>query len=218
MKLKTRLGNLHHKYILIACIWLCFTSANGQESNSISLEQLQSEMLAKTADIVSVSCDFEQHKHLQYLDAVVTSTGKLIFDKKNRLRWEYVDPFEYLIVINNGTFSIKTDGRVSEYDIESNKMFSQISELIVSSVNGTIFTDPSFNVSAEQNEKEYTVLMQPKDEEIKKVLSKIKLQIDRTNFSVNKVIMYEKEDNYTEINFLNKKFNAELAADTFACE
>lgn len=206
------------KFTLIGVLFICFTHVKGQDNKPITVEQLQSEMLSKTADLVSVSCDFEQNKHLQYLDAVVSSSGKLIFDKNNRLRWEYVEPFEYLIVINNGTFSIKTDGRVSEYDIESNKMFSQISELIVSSVNGSIFTDPAFCVVAHHNSKEYIVFMEPKDEEMKKVLSKIKMHIDKADFSVNKVIMYEKEDDYTEINFLNKKFNADLAAGTFSCD
>ncbi|WP_430813717.1 outer membrane lipoprotein carrier protein LolA [Carboxylicivirga sp. RSCT41] len=189
-----------------------------QNRTPIAVEELKSEMLIKTTDLVSVSCDFEQNKHLEYLDAVVSSTGKLVFDKNNRLRWEYKEPFEYLIVINNGKFSIKTDGRINEYDIESNQLFSQISELIISSVNGTIFTDPAFGVSAFKNGSEYIVFMEPTVEEMKEVLRKIEMHINVADFSVNKVIMFEQEDNFTEIKFINKVFNAALPGNTFSCD
>ncbi|MCG8581705.1 MAG: outer membrane lipoprotein carrier protein LolA [Bacteroidales bacterium] len=199
-------------------LMLLSTGAYAQNRAPIAVEELKSEMLSKTADLVSVSCDFEQNKHLEYLDAVVSSTGKLVFDKNNRLRWEYKEPFEYLIVINNGTFTIKTDGRTNEYDIESNQLFSQISELIISSVNGTIFTDPAFGVKAFKEANEYIVFMEPAVEEMREVLRKIEMHINVNDFSVNKVIMFEQEDNFTEIKFINKVFNATLPGNTFSCD
>ncbi len=204
----------------ICTLVLMFLSTSGlaQSRTSIAVDDLKSEMLSKTASLVSVSCDFEQNKHLEYLDAVVSSTGKLVFDKNNRLKWEYKEPFEYLIVINDGKFSIKTDGRINEYDIESNQVFSQISDLIISSVNGTIFTDSKFGVSAFKAGKEYIVFMEPQVEEMKEVLRKIEMHINVDDFSVNKVIMFEQEDDFTEIKFINKVFNATLPANTFSCD
>ncbi len=188
----------------------------GQGSDKpISVDALQQEMLEKTKETRSVSCDFLQQKQMQYLDEVIASSGKLYFDKKNRLRWEYIDPFEYLIVINQGTFIIETDGQKSEYDIESNKMFSQISELIISSVNGTVFTDDKFSVEAFEGEKQYLVYLEPNVDELKGVISKIKIRINKSDFSVDQVIMYEEQDDFTEINFINKQFNEVLPDHLF---
>lgn len=189
-----------------------------KDKKSISVEELRSQMIEKTADVNTISCDFIQNKHMEYLDAVITSKGKLFFDKNNRLRWEYVDPFSYLITINKGKFTINTDGQVSEYDIESNKVFSQVSELIISSVNGSIFTDSKFNVEAFVEGNEYLISLEPNIPELKEVLNKIKMTVDKKNFSVNKVIMIEKQDNYTEINFLNKRFYEALPDSIFTGE
>lgn len=199
----------------IALLLMTLHSAIAQKV-SIGVDDLQKEMVSKTADISTISCDFVQNKHMEYLDAQITSKGKLFFDKKNRLRWEYVDPFSYLITINKGKFTINTDGQVSEYDIESNKVFSKISELIISSVNGSIFTDSKFNVEAFIDGNEYLIFLEPNVPELKEVISKIKMFVDKNDFSVNKVVMYEKEDNYTEINFINKKFNEVLSDSIFA--
>ncbi len=204
--------------LLVFIASFAFFVAHAQESGQeVSVQELQKEMKEKTATVENVSCDFVQKKHLQFLDEVVTSDGKLFFDIKNRLRWEYVTPYEYLIVINNGKFCIKNDGKVSEFDTKSNKVFTQISDLIVKSVNGTIFTSSEFNVKAYKSDNEYIINLEPNIQQMKDVLSKIKLYINKDNFSVNRVFLYEKEDNYTEITFKNKKFNASLPESTFYC-
>lgn len=154
-------------------------------------------MLEKTKNLVSVSCDFEQIKQLDYLDATINSSGKLWFDNQNRLCWEYTAPFQYLIVLNKGKFQIKTDQKVSAYDVSSNPMFAQMSELITSSVNGSIFTNPEFEVEALAQEATYVIDLKPRNQHLKKLLSKITITIDKADFSVNQVVMYEQEENYT---------------------
>jgi len=204
-----------HIVIILAII---FATINAMaQQTEVGTAELQKEMKQKTANLETVSCNFKQNKHLEYLDAVVESEGNLFFDKKNRLRWEYSTPYEYLIVINQGKFSIKTDGKVSEFDVNSNKIFGQISDLIISSVNGTIFTDPNFSVKAYSENDEYIIYLEPKIKEMKEVLNQIKLYINKSDFSVNKVYMFEREDNYTEIIFINKKFNEVLPESTFSC-
>ncbi|MBN2165431.1 MAG: outer membrane lipoprotein carrier protein LolA [Marinilabiliaceae bacterium] len=188
-----------------------------QDKKIVSITDLQKEMLDKTSGVENVSCSFEQYKHLKFLDEVVQSKGKLVFDKQNRLRWEYLHPFEYLIVINENKFYIKTEGRISKYDVESNKMFSQICDLIISSVNGSIFTDSRFKVQAYVNNGQYELNMEPTIKEMREVIKHIKLLINKADFSVDKVVMYENGDDYTEIIFSNKKFNATIPETTFSC-
>ncbi|MCW3785556.1 outer membrane lipoprotein carrier protein LolA [Marinilabiliaceae bacterium AAT] len=189
-----------------------------QDGKPITVEELQKVMKEKTAGVNTISCDFIQDKHMEYLETIITSKGKLFFDTKNRLRWEYKEPFEYLITINNGQFSISTDGETNNYDIESNQMFSKISELIISSVNGTIFTDTNFDVKAFEGENQYVIYLEPNIAELKEVLKKIKMQIAKKDFSVDKVTMYEMDDNYTEISFINKKFNESFSNDIFTAK
>lgn len=206
---------MKHLMLYILFSILIGTPLLAQSKKAISVDDLQKEMIKKTADINSISCEFVQKKNMEYLDAVIESKGTLCFDKQNRLRWEYLEPFSYLITINKGTFTINTDGKISEYDIESNKVFSQVSELIISSVNGSIFTDAKFKVDAFVDATEYLIYMEPFQDEMKDVLSKIEMHVDVNDFSVNKVLMFEKADNYTEIQFINKQFNEILPDSMF---
>ncbi len=197
-------------HIITGIFMLLFAGINAQ--TKIEVEALNKIMQEKTKDVQSVLCDFKQEKHMEYLDAVIESSGKLYFDKQNRLLWEYVEPFQYLITINNGKFTINSDGNISEHDIKSNKMFSQLSDLIIKSVNGTIFTDDSFDVEAVEEPKQYVVTLHTRKPEMKEVLAKIELLINKTDFSVNEVKMYEQQDDFTHITFINKKFNASIPA------
>ncbi len=201
---------MKHLTILLGVLMLLGTAVVAQKK--VSVDELHKIMQEKTKDVQSVACDFEQEKHMEYLDAVIASSGKLYFDKQNRLLWEYVEPFQYMITINNGKFTINSDGNISEHDIKSNKMFSQLSDLIIKSVNGTIFTDDSFDVEAVEETNQYVVTLHTKKPEMKEVLSKIDLLIDKSNFSVNEVKMYEQQDDFTHIKFINKKFNASIPA------
>ncbi|MCW3806053.1 LolA family protein [Plebeiibacterium marinum] len=207
------------KLIFGILIFVVAVQLSAQENGTtISVDKLQQIMKTKTAGVNTISCDFIQDKHMEYLETVITSKGKLFFDKSNRLRWEYKEPFEYLITINNGKFTIKTDGETSNYDIESNQMFSKVSELIISSVNGTIFTDENFNVKAYERDTQYHIFLEPKVAELKEVLNKIEMLIAKKDFSVDRVIMFEMDDNYTEINFINKKFNENLPDHIFSAK
>lgn len=206
------------KRLITASLILLSIATTAQDKATgtpISVDALQEEMLTKTKDVHTISCDFVQNKHMEYLDAVITSKGILSFDKSSRLRWEYQDPFSYLITINNGKFTIDSDGNVKEYDIKTNKVFSQVSELIIKSINGTIFTDDAFVVEAFKEGDDYIIYAEPTLKEMKTVLSKIVMTIDSSDFSVNKVLMYEQEDSYTELIFTNKRFNEVLPATYF---
>ena len=50
----------------------------------------------------SISSDFVQKKVLSIMEEEIVSKGKFLFKKENSIRWEYKEPFVYLIIINDG--------------------------------------------------------------------------------------------------------------------
>ena len=167
---------------------------------------------AKTETIVS---DFIQEKHLEYLDAVIESSGKFWFKKDDQLRWEYTEPFKYIIVINDGKFIISDEGDVSEYDTKSNKAFKKINDLIINSVSGGLLEGDEFDVTAFENSTTYLVKLIPKNSDMEKVLSNIEMTFDKTNLSVSQIVMRESEQDFTIMKFTNKRFNDKISEDIF---
>ena len=55
----------------------------------------------------SIQSDFIQEKKLKMLNDKVISKGQLYFKKEDKLRWEYQDPFQYVVAMNNGKVMLK---------------------------------------------------------------------------------------------------------------
>ncbi|MCB9252448.1 MAG: outer membrane lipoprotein carrier protein LolA [Flavobacteriales bacterium] len=163
----------------------------------------------------SIQSDFVQEKELKIMKNKVVSSGKLYFKKENLLRWEYTNPFSYIIVLNQNKVSIKNDGKVKRYNLEKNKVFKEINNILLSSVQGTILESGKFVMEYYSSEKDYKIELQPKDENIKKSLSKIVLFLDKDVKSIFKMDMFETNGDKTNIKFSNQVINGKITDSIF---
>ncbi len=163
----------------------------------------------------SIDADFVQEKNLSVLSEKIMSKGHLMFKKENLLRWEYFTPSKYLIVINKEKVFIKDEKKTSKYDMNSNKVFKEINDIMISCVQGTIFKSSKFKTSYFENEKYYKLEMTPNTKNMKDSFKKINLYFDKTITSVSKIEMIETSEDFTLIEFLNKKLNAPISENSF---
>ncbi len=163
----------------------------------------------------SIDADFVQEKNLSVLSERIISKGHLMFKKENLLRWEYFTPSKYLIVINKEKVFIKDEKKTSKYDMNSNKVFKEINDIMISCVQGTIFKSSKFKTSYFENEKYYKLEMTPKTKNMKDSFKKINLYFDKNITSVSKIEMIETSEDFTLIEFLNKKLNAPISENSF---
>jgi len=164
----------------------------------------------------TVKSDFKQYKHLDILSRDIISTGKFYFEKKNRLRWEYTEPFEYLIIFNENDILIRDESRESRYDTNSNTLFKQISQLMTSVIQGEVLEDAG-NFSAEylQNELEYLIVLNPRSKQYGDFFQRIEIYFDRNELSVKKVIFFEQSEDKTIIEFTNSQRNEAIPDSVF---
>jgi len=165
--------------------------------------------------IQTMESDFTQEKYLSVMSEKIISKGHFLFKKQNMLRWEYNQPYNYTIAINKDKMFIKDKGKVSKYDINSNKMFKSINEMMVSTVDGTLLNNKDYKTSYYENEKFYLLELIPIQKGAKDFLKAIHLYIDKTDYSVLKVKMIEPGDDYTLIEFANRKTNQAIADEKF---
>lgn len=177
-----------------------------------TFRQKLEEMAATTQSIKS---DFTQEKHLSILSNALISEGELIFKKPNLLKWAYEKPFQYVIVLDGKEIKMKDEEKTNTFDITSSKAFKQINDLIVSSVNGDILKENQFDITYFQDERNYIAFLDPKDAQMKKFVSKIELFFDKKDLTVNRLILREPNDDYTLINFSEKKINSNITDEAF---
>jgi len=164
----------------------------------------------------SIESDFIQVKNLAILSEKITSKGSFTFMKQNNLRWEYHDPYKYVIVINKDKILIKDENnKVKKYDMNANKVFKEINDIMISCVNGDILKSNKFSIHYFENEKGYKLELVPLIKSMKESLKKINMYFDKNVTSVIKLEMVENGDDTTTIDFMNKKLNATVSPDKF---
>ncbi|MBI3520721.1 MAG: outer membrane lipoprotein carrier protein LolA [Bacteroidetes bacterium] len=163
----------------------------------------------------SIEADFVQEKNLSMMSEKIISKGHFVFKKENLLRWEYVTPSRYLIVINKEKIIIKDEKKTSKYDMNSNKVFKEINDIMLSCVQGTIFKSNKFKTGYFENEKFYKLELTPQVKNMKETFKKINLYFDKTVTSVAKMEMIENNEDLTSLDFSNKKLNAPIAETIF---
>ncbi len=165
----------------------------------------------------SMACDFVQTKHLKLLNDKMVSRGKMYYQQRDKLRWEYVSPYQYTFIINGSQVLLKNNGRRDQIDVNQNKVFKSIAQIMMNSVVGKCLSDDkSFRTSIVASGSEYVATLLPQRKDIKSMFEKIILHFDRQKAMVSKVELLEKKGDRTVIELRNIKSNVSIPQSTFA--
>ncbi len=183
---------------------------------------LKSKISNMSKQITSIESDFVQVKNVSMLSEKITSKGHFWFTQKeeksqkvNNLRWEYTTPYQFTIVINKDKILIKDENKVKKYDMNSNKVFKEINDIMIACVNGNILNSDKFKITYFENETYYKLELLPIMNGMKESIKKINMYFDKNVTSVGKLEMVEPGDDITTIDFSNKKLNAPISPEKF---
>lgn len=182
------------------------------DSEIITFKKAVKEMAVK---IKSLSTDFVQYKHLDFLAKDIETSGKMSFKEPNMLLWQYKKPYNYSIVFKNQKIIINDEGKKSSMDVGSSKLFAKINKLIVGSVSGNMFDDKEFTISYFKNKTNAITKFVPKDASLKKYIKQIELTFDKDDATVIQVKLIESSEDYTKIVLKNKILNAKIDDSVF---
>jgi outer membrane lipoprotein-sorting protein len=199
-------------FLFLVFPFIVFSQNFKQVKDTLALKT-KIESMSKTT--TSIESDFIQEKNLSMLSEKIISKGHFIFKKDNLLRWEYNSPTKYLIVINKDKIMIKDEKKTTKYDMNSNKVFKEINDIMLSCVQGTIFKSNKFKTAYFENDKYYKLELLPQAKNMKETFKKINLYFDKSVTSVAKMEMIEASEDVTSIDFSNKKLNAPITENVF---
>lgn len=157
----------------------------------------------------TITSDFVQNKHLDFLSNDIITKGSLAFKVPNMIKWEYVDPFKYSVVFKNDMLYINDEGNKSDIDLGSNKMFKQLNTLIIKSVKGDMFDENEFDIEYYNKDNNSLVYFSPKDKKFAKYIKAFHITFNKKG-DVIALKMIEPSGDYTKITFTNKILNSPL--------
>jgi len=170
-----------------------------------------------TIKITTIQSEFIQEKELSVLSEKIISKGIFYFKKERQLRWEYLDPFKYLIIINNDNLLVRDDNKENRFNLQSNKVFREINKIIMGAVQGTLMNDvKNFNSSIYDENSFYLCKLIPLNSKVKESISEIWLYFNKNDYTVDELELRESSGDYTRISFVSKQLNPPLSDEKFS--
>jgi outer membrane lipoprotein-sorting protein len=176
------------------------------------------EKIDQTASAMKgMQCDFVQTKRMKLLSKEMQSKGIMYFKRPNKLRWQYIAPYDYTFILNDDKVQIKSSKSTKNIDVQGNKMFRQITNIILNSVTGgSLKSSSDFNVEVYKKDNTYFAKLFPKKKELKQLYQVIEIYFDSALTMVNSVRMVEKTGDETRVNLINTKLNIAVDDKMFA--
>ena len=165
---------------------------------------------AEAQKVNSIHSDFIQEKNLSMLSEKITSKGKFWFKKDSRVRMEYSQPFQYLMIINKDKVFIKDGQKQNTISTKTNKLFQQINKITVDCVQGTVLSNPDFSTRVFEDKNAYLVELSPVSKNLKEFFKTIVVTVEKKDYSVTTIEMNENSGDNTVIHFINKEMNTPL--------
>jgi outer membrane lipoprotein-sorting protein len=181
------------------------------------IKAFKEKLLAMSQKVNTIESDFVQEKNLSILSNKIISKGHFCFKKTSNIRWEYLQPYHYLIIISNNKIFIKEDKNQKQYDIQSNKMFQEMNKFISGCIQGDILkNEQEYKIGYFEDDKNYFVSLVPKSEAMRKMLNEVQIWFNRNDLTVSRIAMVESGGDYTRIDFLNKILNTDIPLEKFS--
>lgn len=209
--------------ILLSCL-LVFLSPCLPMMGQTKLTAEQQKQIVEKIDKASsamktMQCDFTQTKRMKMLSKDMQSKGVMYFKRPDKLRWQYTLPYDYTFIMNGDKVQIKSMKSTKNIDVQQNKMFRQITNIILSSITGgTLRTSADFTVELWQQDKSYFVKLYPKKKELKQLYQYLEIWFDPALTKVSTVKMMEKTGDMTIVNLLNTKYGVTINEKMFATD
>lgn len=169
-----------------------------------------------TTGLKSLECDFVQKKSMNIFTEPVVSQGYFCYKDAVMVRWEYKDPFQYLVIINNGRMFIKDNDKTNTFDLTTSESFTKLNTILGKILQGNVLNDKNdFSCSFYENDLNYKLVLVPKAKDIRNFIKDIDLYLEKKQFSVSRLLLDEVSGDNTDILFNNRKINIEISDDKF---
>lgn len=212
-----------HKVLikLLSCLFVSLSSCLPAWSQTkLSAEQSKQiiEKVDKAASSVTeMQCEFTQTKTMKLLSKEMQSKGIMYFKKPNKLRWQYTSPYDYTFILNGDKVQIKSTKSTKNIDVQGNKIFRQITNIILNSITGgTLKSSSDFTVEVYKSDKNYFARLFPKKKELKQLYEYIEIHFNPALTIVSSVKMAEKTGDVTVVRLINTKIGVPVDEKMFA--
>jgi outer membrane lipoprotein-sorting protein len=175
---------------------------------------LKTKLKQQAKETTSIIANFTQEKHMSFMNKPQFSEGVLYFQQSDKMRWEQIVPYNYVLLINQGKVRIKDNGREKKIT-GANKMMGKINELMIGLINGELIESEEFKAKYYIFGEFYVVELTPTNQRLKSVFNTIELTFSKNTIHLKQLIFFESSGDKSVMKFFNEKFNQPIQQSIF---
>jgi len=187
------------------------------EISGEALKKLLQQLEKEFGGIRSLQAEFVQEKHLSIFEDVAQTSGVCLFRHPRNIRFELREPFRS-IVIADGKKAAKYEdmkGQWQKLNMQDSEVLLVVMNQIAAWLQGKFNQQTDiYEIHAQQAEC-VTIILIPRPEALRKIISAIELQLDKDNKKFTSVTMREPGGDYSVMTFVSELRNADLAENLF---
>ena len=165
----------------------------------------------------SMQCRFVQEKTSSMLAEPSVSEGVMYFVAPDKMRWEYVKPYAFALVVNGDRIVKVTDGKAEPLEGNSNRMYQGIVNIIMGSASGKKMFDATvFDIALYDDDAFWKAEMTPKRRDMKRMFSQLVFRFDKKTNGISQVEFKDAGGDVTSIRFEEIKLNEAIGEKVFA--
>lgn len=189
-----------------------------QQEQGVSDQDVLQLLERAASQVSSIQCDFVQTKQLKVFAEELISKGRMLLEKPDKLRWEYLEPSQQGFVVNGdramrwSEFSEKPERFAIEDDMATRIIAEQL--LAWAGVDLPRLRK-SFAIQVEQRTPP-VLSLSPRSERLGQYLQRIRVSFGPDARAVRRVQIMEQDGDETLLEFKNVQLNETLPEGAFA--
>ena len=169
---------------------------------TLDAQEARKAILAFSAKVKAVDCDFTQTKESSLLADTAVSTGHMTYRRPAYLEWQYLTPNPLSFIAEGEQVSIIREGRTETLTGNQGRMMREMTRMIVGNIEGSALSDEKyFQSQFEEAGDTLIVTLIPKKREMQKMWSRLLLYYDKTSLNATRFELYEASGDLTTITF-----------------
>lgn len=207
------------KNLFIFCFMLltsCVMATAQTKLTAAEQQMIIKKVESASQTMKSMQCDFTQTKTMKLLKKDMQSKGVMFFQRPDRLRWQYIAPYDYTFILDGDKVHLRSQRSSQQINVQQNKVFRQITSIILNSITaGSLKSNADFNVELYKQDTSYYARLLPKKKELKQIYRWIEIYFNPRLTMVSSVKMLEKTGDLTTVKLQNVKTNIKIDAQQF---
>ena len=178
------------------------TFAQPKPLDEAQSNELVAVLTQATASIKTMECKFTQTKQMAMLAEPTKAEGTMQYVAPDKIRWEYVSPYVYALVVNGDQITMQSETKTDKVDAKTNRMYKGISDIIMGSVTGKkLFDKSAFDVKLYDDGETWFAELKPLKKDVKRMFSMLAFRFDKKSNLVCGVEFTEISGDVTHIQF-----------------